>query len=304
MQYRYALPVSFTLVITLLFSCGSSKHSKSAAVLPGTWQAQPVVIDGDSKDWPSPYPNYDSKGMVAYATSNDKENLYITMETGDELTQIKILKLGMNVYIDTTGHKEGQLHINYPLPNDNEPFDITKDASGLKHENAAHPAGQWDKKINKAAQDANQYALDGFYDCNGGYVVTQTTSCGIKIRLRIDEYKELVWEAAIPFKAIYGKNTITAADAGKPISVCFAIKGVKNPDTKTHDNPTGGAGTSGGGGGGGMNNAGGVGMNSGHSGRGGGGNRGAGRGGTSNDPLQHLYESTKTWKQFGLVYQQ
>ena len=75
MVQKYFLPLGVALV--LLSSCGSSKHEKSKASLPGTWQAQPIVIDGDSKDWPSPYPNYDAKAMVAYATSNDKYNLYI-----------------------------------------------------------------------------------------------------------------------------------------------------------------------------------------------------------------------------------
>src|ERR1700733_16221077 len=111
MLYKY-VPVtsvflfSFVSILSIL-SCGSSHHSgKGKAVLPGTWQPEPIVIDGDSKDWPSPYPNYDAKAMVAYATSNDKENLYITMETGDELTQIKILKQGMIVSIDTSGNKD------------------------------------------------------------------------------------------------------------------------------------------------------------------------------------------------------
>ncbi len=75
-------------------SCNSSKHSGKNGGVPGTWQATPIVIDADSKDWPSPYPNYDSKALIGYATSNDKKYLYITMETGDENTEMKVLKEG------------------------------------------------------------------------------------------------------------------------------------------------------------------------------------------------------------------
>ena len=225
--------IAFTSIFIFSFSCNSAKHSeKSKAMLPGTWQSQPIVIDGDSKDWPSPYPNYDAKAMVAYATSNDKYNLYITMETGDEMTQMKILKQGMTVSIDTNGRKESQFNINYPLQNDNDPIEMSK-REHHKKESQFHPDGMWSQNIKKSAKDANQFSLDGFKNCNGGYMVTQTTSCGIKVILRIDEYKELVWEAVVPFKAIYNKDTITASDAGRPISVCFVVNRFKHPESKT-----------------------------------------------------------------------
>src|ERR1043165_9727738 len=103
----------------VLLSCSSAKHGRrNSDVVPGTWQTSPIVIDGDSKDWPSPYPNYDSKAMVAYATSNDRNNLYITMQTGDDLTQLNALRQRIIVSLDTGGGKTATFHINYPLLND------------------------------------------------------------------------------------------------------------------------------------------------------------------------------------------
>lgn len=293
MMRKYIAGGSAVLLLILAISCGSSKHSKSADALPGTWQAQPIAIDGDSKDWPSPYPNYDSKAMVGYATSNDKYYLYITMESGDEMTEMKILKQGMTVSIDTSGEKEPGFNINYPLPNDNDPLEMTKH-SAFGEGNKLHPEGRWEPIINKSAKEANQYTLDGFIKCNGGYMVSQTTACGIKVILKIDEYKELVWEAAIPFKAIYGKDSINEKDAGKPISVCFAVNRFKHPETKAENNA------------GSTNNSMGGGSMRGGGARGGGGRSGGGKGGgrnPSSDPLEHLYESTKTWKHFALAYQ-
>ncbi len=283
----------------LLLSCGSSKHSRKSDMMPGAWQATPIIIDGDSKDWPSPYPNFDAKAKIAYATSNDKQNLYITMETGDEMTQTKILKQGMVVSIDTGGGKNIEFHINYPLPNDNEDIDIPKNEGGRKQQDGEtmFSGRQIHMKLEKMTKSANQFSIEGFINCNGGYMVSQTAPCGISVTARIDEYKELVWEAVVPFKAIYNKNTITSEDANKPISVCFAIKGFKQPGTKGTDN----GGNSGG-------NSGGMG-NSGMGGRGGGGGgrggKGGGKGGgTTENPMQHLYESTKTWKYFSIVYKQ
>ena len=266
--------------------------------MPGTWQATPIVIDGDSKDWPSPYPNYDSKAMVGYATSNDAQNLYITMETGDLLTQMKILKQGMTVSIDTTGRKEGQMSINFPLENDIESIDPKQDLKDRK-DNQGYGARKLDQKLDKGIQAANQFSLEGFGACNGGYVVTQTTPCGIRVRARIDEYRQLVWEAVVPFKAIYNRDFITDADAGKPISVCVTVnKFIYQSKTTGGDNSTGMNG------GGGMPNSGGLNNNNvGTAGRNS--TRGGQHGGHANtqDPYQHLYEKTNTWKQFSLTYQ-
>jgi hypothetical protein len=290
-SYKFVAVFSTTV---LFLSCGSARHpGKSSDAMPGTWQSQPIVIDGDSKDWPSPYPNYDAKAMVAYATSNDGQNLYITMETGDPMTQMKILKQGMTVSIDTTGKKDPQFNINYPLQNDNDPLDMAGiDAGSRKDDQGRLMNKQLEQKISKNAKEANQFSLDGFGSCNGGYVISQTTPCGIKIKMRIDEYKELVWEAVIPFKAIYNRENISAADAGRPLSVCFAVKAFKHASTKSADNNTG------------MNNGmAGAGANSTmHSGGGARSGHGGNRG-TSDDPKQHLYENTKTWKHFSIAYQ-
>jgi hypothetical protein len=293
--FRYFIfPV---LAITVL-SCGSSRHSgKSRDLMPGTWQSQPIIVDGDSKDWPSPYPNYDAKSMVAYATSNDKDNLYITMETGDDLTQIKILKRGLTVSIDTTGKKEQTFKIDFPLPNDEDLEELLPPKDRQKKDAGSVQLGkQLSHKLSKSADEANQFSLDGFRNCSGGYMVSQTNNCGIKVKLKIDEYKQLVWEAEIPFKAIYHKDVITAADAGRPISVCFTVKGFKSKGTKNINN-TNGAGTnesmnSGGVGGGGRTNSRPMGS----------GGRGGGRT-SATDPMERLYESTKTWKHFSIAYQ-
>ena len=256
--------------------------------MPGTWQAQPVEIDGDSKDWPSPYPNYDSKALIAYATSNDNQYLYISMETGDEMAQMKILQNGMIVSIDTSGNKTGQFQINFPMKNDNELFDIPK------HDKYAKPGAENEfkkkqsvQKIKKGASSASQYGLEGYGSCSGGYMVSQTAPCGVKVRIGMDDYNELVWEAAIPLNAIFQKGATATTLNGKPISVCFAIKAYKKPDTKSEtDNSAQPTSQNRSMGGGGMR---------------GGGARGSNPKSAPANPLQALYESTKTWKYFSIV---
>lgn len=276
--------------LATMASCSSTKKGgKSGTAVPGTWQAEPIRVDGDCTDWPSPYPNYDAKAKVAYATSNDAENLYITVQTGDPLTQIKMLKQGLSVAIDTSGHKDASFVINYPLQNAD---DLAELFAQTEAQNSGSPtlSRQFEQKLKKSLDGANQYALEGFGTCSGGYMISQEAPCGIRIKAAIDEYKQLVWEAVIPIKALYGRSNISAADAGKSISVCYSIKGFKAPSTKS-DNASmpmnSGMSRQGGMAGGGMNSM----------------PMGASTTTKTGGPLAHLYESTKTWKFFSLAWQ-
>lgn len=300
---------SNTVIALILFfsiSCSSTKHSKSKR-LPGTWQAQPITIDGYNKDWPSPYPEYDDKAMLGYAVSNDKDNLYITVETGDPATQLKILREGLTVWIDKTANKDEITAINFPIPRQ-----VSKESSqeGNKpvpvHMQQGQGGGSQDKRrfeledrVKKALSEANEYSLQGFKSCNLQYHIMETDSCGIVVRIGLDADNELVWEAVVPFKTFYYKPHISMSDRGKPISICFETTGIKRP--------AGQAGGSHGGGGGvrpgfGMGMGGmGMGMH-----MGGGGLRGRGnRGGqnNNNDIMESLYKSTKTYKKFGIAFQ-
>src|SRR5689334_19575009 len=94
--FRYLLPV-----VATAFFCSCKTSQKTTKAAPGNWQAQPITADGNAADWPSPYPFYDSKAKIGYAVSNDKDNLYISMQTGDQMTVMKILRNGLTVWIDT-----------------------------------------------------------------------------------------------------------------------------------------------------------------------------------------------------------
>jgi len=290
---RFTQCAAILCLSSVLSACGGSKHAgRSGPVVPGTWQATPIVINGDCTDWPSPYPNYDAKSKVAYATSNDDEFLYVTMQTGDPLTQIKVLKQGLTVSIDTGGHKDPSFHINFPLPNEDDLSALFSHDEGSKKDATPQLSRQFVQKLRKSAEDCHQFSLEGFSGCNGAYMVSQQLPCGVTVKLAIDEYQQLVWEAAIPFKALWGYDNAGASHKGKPLSVCYSVKGFKDNTKKTNTSSapmnSGGMGGPGGmGAGGRMNSRPMMGPSTTSSGGG---------------PMQHLYESTKTWKHFTIAW--
>ncbi|MFI5196880.1 MAG: hypothetical protein ACHQD8_07300 [Chitinophagales bacterium] len=306
-MHKTYLNTAIALILIFTVSCSSNKHSKSKR-LPGTWQAQPITIDGNNKDWSSPYPEYDDKAMLGYAVSNDKDNLYITVETGDPATQLKILREGLTVWIDKTANKDEITAINFPIPQPGSKENRqegSKPASG--HIQQGQGGGSQDKRrfeledrVKKALSEANEYSLQGFKSCNLQYPVMEKDSCGIVVRIGLDADNELVWEAVIPFKSFYYKPHIGISDKGKPLSICFETTGIKRPAGQSN-------GPHGGGGGmrpgmsmgmGGM----GMGMRMGGGGMRGGGNRGSQN--NNNDLMESLYKSTKTYKKFGIAFQQ
>lgn len=271
-------------------SCSTTK--KASTPEPSIiWQAKPVVIDGVNDEWSLPYTYMDSKAKIEYTFSNDKENLYITMKSGDKLTQMRILNGGMNVWIDLSGKKEKATGISFPLQS-TESMKLPSRDDGNTDESSG-PQQQASLMLKKAAENARDYSLKGFNNCDGSFLVKQGNSCGIETRIGLDATGELVWEAKVPFKSFY-KETISQEDVAKTISICFDIKGLKRPDMPSS---TGGRG--GGGGGGGMRGGGGGGM---RGGGGGGGMRGGGMGGGSaRQDRSLLFESTTTWEKIHLA---
>jgi len=302
---------SFAILSMLIIgsSCNSSKHSKIKR-LPGTWQATPIVIDGKNNDWVSPYPEYDEKAMLGYTVSNDKYNLYITVETGDPATQLKILRNGLTVWIDRKGEKEEVTAINFPIPaksersnnqneNDRPTGGQMQQGHGVGQQNDDRQRLALEDKVRKAFLEATEFSLQGFKSCNLQFPLLEKDTCGIIVRMDIDPDNEMVWEAVVPLRSFYFKPEISRSDKGRAISVCFETEGLKRPAGQGGGNRGSGVGmqpTVGFGGMGGM----GMGMRMGSP------NRGY-RGGNSqnnNNIMESLYKNTKTWKTFGLAYQE
>ena len=298
--------VIFAVLPFLLVAGSCSLQHKSATKrLPGVWQELPVTIDGNNQEWPAPYPEYDNKAMLGYSVSNDKENIYVTVETGDAATQLKILRGGLTVWIDKSGGKGDDIAINYPLPayatqagrKEKETPAATLYWLTEQDRNAPMQKRMADmrEKVKKALAEVNEYSLQGFKGCNLQFPIEAENSCGIVVRIDVDKDNELVWEAKIPFKAFYFKQQIDRIDKGKPLSVCFETTGFKNPGGQGQGNgrrqgnmrpgfSIGGMGP--------------MGM------RMGGGNMRSNRSNIPEQPdiLAPLFISTKTWTKFGIAW--
>jgi hypothetical protein len=198
--------------LLLLGGCRSSRESADS-LQPSAWQQTALTIDGSDSDWPQPLPNYDRKEKLAYAVTNDNDNLYIRLSTKDEQTQQKIIQGGLTVWLNTRGERtdQGAAGIAFPTGNTHE--------GGKSILTAGRPE-MYKNKV--AALDAiKDYSLYGFtkdHDMKN-YNYGDSNELGIDLKIDFNEAGALVYEAAVPLAALFNKGK----GLGKSIAVGLII---------------------------------------------------------------------------------
>jgi hypothetical protein len=241
-----------TLLLTALaFFVGCS--SKTYPVT--NYQQTAVTADGNLSEWNRPLKFISSGGQMQYNITNDDSNLYISLETHDEATVTKILRAGIDVYVDAEGGESKKVMLAFPLPNN----DVHPEKRTGNDAAAAANAEMRQELLIKT----NLFTVAGFKNMeNRSYDINDQSR--IRVGLKQEPENGLGYEAAIPFKYIFANPS----DKNKKnISVGIVINAMKEGgqrpgggnSTGRGQMPAGGArGMGGGGGGRGMRGGGGT----------------------------------------------
>lgn len=267
-------------------------HSQAQTKTPNTLQPPPadIKIDGDLKDWGDSLRYFNADKKIYYTLANDKNNLYMVVRVNDRTEQIRIIRAGLTLSINTKGKKKEESSITFPVGNPDEPQPAL---SGDKNTNPDLLDQQDRDEMMKARlTKLRNIKVTGFPDIESDIMTTSNTY-GIKVALNIDANDNLVYEAAIPLKFFH-------AEAPDKTEWAFNIKinGVTRPSKPGADANGGMGGGRGGMGGGGMGGRGGMG---GGGGRRGGGGMGGGRGGSMTESdHSETAKSIDFWEKFYL----
>ena len=233
-----------------------------------------MIADGNPQEWKIPLRFYDSKSKLSYAVTNDLDNLYICIRITDDASQVKVMRAGMQVWIDTSGSNRQVTGILFPkhLTEPADPVATNPETRG-KRPGGGRPANMSGMRT-RFQKEYKEMQLTGFKAPIRGALPLQN-DYGINLGInwdanRYDSSYIMIYEAVIPFKTFY-KNKLTVADSLKKFGISIIVNSLPRPATKTGGGSRGGGGMSGGGmgGGGGMRGGG----------MGGGGRRGGGGGG-------------------------
>jgi len=178
--------------IIVLASC-------SHAMAPeGHYQDSTIVADGNAADWGLPLRFGNESNTLQYNVTNDKKNIYICVLSANKITQLRILRFGMTVYVDPKGEKHKDIGLHFPISKQPEPADYRgRDGNASRESDKTRMEG--------LLLQSDYYGTTGFLDIDNGQFATADTKSPIKVAMKLnDKDSLLVYEAIIPLKNIPG----------------------------------------------------------------------------------------------------
>jgi hypothetical protein len=176
----------FPLLLMAIAAC-SPKTSITTA-----WQNEPLSI-AETEAWSTPT-RTDKRSKLDYALTNDKDNFYITLQTADPATRLRIIRAGLEIEIQTPENAKNPGTIKYPLPEERITlFDGIGRQEGPRDRNRQDPSEMFVRVM------ANQTELEltGFNNHPNGRVPLKNEG-GINIGVDMDSQGVIIYKAIIP----------------------------------------------------------------------------------------------------------
>ncbi len=192
-------------VILLFISCSGTKNAnQSELVNNGNWQETPLSINGDDGDWSQPLTFSDSKLEMNYSVSNDKENLYIRLISGNNETIQRILYGGLTLYLNNHGVKDiaGAVGISFPTGN-------MKNRKG----NLLNDRAEYRQNKRVAVDAVQDYALFGFptMKTQENFDLSSDNPESIRLGIGLNNAGALIYEVKVPLVSFLTKNEVLNA---------------------------------------------------------------------------------------------
>ncbi len=227
------IPSLLVITLVLIFTgCGDTE-------LTSKWRTQNITIDGNDNDWGNSLVMMDKLNALV-GVQNDNDNLYLCFVTSDNDLQMKILRMGLTVWIDRTGSDDKKFGIRFPLG-----FlgmnrgNFQRDGSNMQQGERPNQDEMKERIIN------NQREMEIVGPNNESTRVNLSELKGMQLKIGLNEGR-MVYEMKIPLSFKNGANYAINADTGSTISV-----GLETGSFEARRN-SGGEGFSGGGEGGGF----------------------------------------------------
>jgi hypothetical protein len=214
------LIVSILLISILAIACSPKTYDSLE------WQGTEIGIDGLINDWSNPLRFYDYKSKINYSISNDLKNIYLCIKISDRPTQMKILRAGMEIKIDSLGKNEFPVSFIYPIPNQNKGMNLRKpeNESEIKLEDKQDRS----QMMKRYLIEAKNAQLIGFKAELGNSISLLENTSGIHAAIHIDNGGIMCYEALIPFETFY-KKSLSEADSNLVFNYEIKINALPAP---------------------------------------------------------------------------
>lgn len=201
------------LLAMVFFSC--SRTTMYSAM----WQHEPLVSTQRPAYWETGS-QFDRSTKLHYAVSNDEEHVYVFLKTADRTMQMKMLRAGVQLGIDTTGGKNEHLSIRYPY--------LQAAVASLAGMDRMGGGQQGNRPImvNRFLTGARTMLVAGFPSHESGELPHDTPGW-INVNMEMDEQENLYFWAVIPVHYLGAEATrLQEVSQGMTIS----LPGIEAPD--------------------------------------------------------------------------
>jgi len=179
---------------------------------------QPHVIDGIISEWPEDKFTADKETDISYAFDNDASQLYVALKITNQQTQFRIMRLGMDFFIDVKGKHKENTYIEFPIKGTPD-FNSGGGGGGRRQSddnNGGTPRTFDPQQVRQQfASKLLTMKLSGFEGQSDDMTVGIYNENGINISFSWDDANVMYIEYGIPIKSI---GTV-AGLTGKKISV-------------------------------------------------------------------------------------
>ena len=238
----------------LLLACSRQPTASSAS----RFAASPPAIDGQTADWTDSL-RYDPASKLQYQVLNVGRMVYVRLKVADPATQARVLRLGLTVWLDTTGRNQHQFGVRYPLGGPPPANQSAPDPN-------ATLAARRSRRTLALAEMREMELLN--YKGNKEPTLTDAQSLlGVKVALGFNDQDDLIYELAVPLRLLYRRQPALALNPERVAVVGVMVAG-NTPGRSSVASPDGSV----------MGNQNNMGMRGGYGGRYGGGGYGYGGG--------------------------
>lgn len=261
------------------------------------------ILDGSIKEWPAEKIITDGETGLPYGIDNDNQNLYLVLEVPSFRTQMKMMRTGMDLYIDLKGKKKEGRGIEFPVKNADNYSGIEDYATGRSEDASNDQQKKPDLKAIRMRMAINLVELKLFGFGDGPVEQQLKLPNSANIAFAWDSSNVMYIEYQIPLSMLGDASSLNK----KEIDLGWKINAVQMQTREntgsSEESSTGGGEQSGGGGGGYSGRGSGGRGGGGYGGRGGGRSGGYSRGGNSSGQSGrgNMMQEEKFWTKYTIA---
>ncbi len=193
---KFILPLLSNLVIS--FAC-FAQHSNAIEKKKST-----IIVDGLSNDWVAYNNTTISSSNISYSVVNDNKMIYFLFKFPEKNSQLKFLRAGLEIKIDTLGKNKYPISVIFPYSTDRENNDpLSHSFTGIT------PNMDFESKKQTLLKNSTKIKITNFKNGLTDVMLNQINTINVLSAINFDSTNTLNYEIAFPINMFFESDIST-----------------------------------------------------------------------------------------------